>query len=156
MCFRAVAILNERSKLSTSPVLELQFPGGYPDVVEIFRRAAGESHIRIGRHASKSQNRSRCRSLSHWNVAAPSADANSRAQPSNQNLSLGMEARPRARLSARAELRVRRLQIGKALRKKLAIPLEGDAELLTVCQDERVQHSKRQPVYVLEESSESC
>lgn len=38
----------------------------------------------------------------------------------------------------------------------LARPLEGDAELLTVCQDERVQHSKRQPVYVLEESSESC
>ena len=33
--------------------------------------------------------------------------------------------------------------------------LEGDAELHTVCQDERVQHIKRQPVCVLEESSKS-
>ncbi len=108
MRFRAVATFNERLKLSTSPALEPQFLGGYPDAVETFRKAAGESHIRIGRHASKSQNRSRCRSLSHWNVAAPSVDANSRAQPSDQNLSLGTEVHLWARLSARAGLRVRR------------------------------------------------
>ena len=108
MCFHAVATFNERLKLLTSPALGLRFPGGYPDAVEIFQRAAGESHIRIGRHASKSQNRSRCRSLSHWNVAAPSADANSRAQSSDQNLSLETVSRPRARLSAKAELQVRR------------------------------------------------
>jgi hypothetical protein len=67
-----------------------------------------------------------------------------------------MEAHLRAPLSARAGLRVRRLQIGKALGKNVSETSGGDAGLLTVCQDERVQHSKRQSVRVLEKSSESC
>jgi hypothetical protein len=33
--------------------------------------------------------------------------------------------------------------------------MKDDAELLTVCQDERVQHSKRQSVRILEKSSKS-
>lgn len=108
MCFGAVATFNERSKLLTFPALEPQFPGGYPDAVENFRRAVGESHIRIGRRASKTQIHSKYRSRSRWNVAAPSADANNPAQPSDRNISLEMGDRILARLSARAGLRVRR------------------------------------------------
>lgn len=62
---RAIAVFNEDSGLSASPALELRFLEGYSDVVELVRRVADESHIRTGRHISRIQSRSRCRSVSH-------------------------------------------------------------------------------------------
>jgi hypothetical protein len=62
---RAIAAFSEDLGLSACPALELRSLEGYSDVVELVQRAAAESHIRTGRHISRNQSHSRCRSLSH-------------------------------------------------------------------------------------------
>lgn len=128
----ALAAFNEDSKLSTSPALEPQLLEGYPDVAEIFRRAADESHIRTGRHISRNQTRSICRSLSRSTVAAPSVDASNQVPTPGHYLPREMEIYLGVRLSARAGLRVCHWRIGKALAGDVSGFFAGVAWSLTV------------------------